>query len=224
VQALSKQLVEVGVSSDIELSSLLLDAAAALELLGAKPALERACASSNPTLRKHAERGFAALGETQRRCPTVADKAALTTAAVADFRIDFETDVGPLGLSVSGSSPFAAQRLLELARAGFFDGMPVHRAVPGFVVQLGDPDGDGFGGPNLPPLRCQIGLEPFDVGSVGVALAGRDTGLSQFFVTLRRSPHLDGEYSLIGHADPGWEKLAPGDRILRARVLEGSGK
>lgn len=224
VQALTKQLAEIGVSSDIELSSLLLDAAASLELLGAKPALERACASSNPTLRQHAERGFAAIGEPQRRCPTVADKAALTVAAVSDFRIEFETDVGPLGLSVSGSSPFAAERLLQLARAGFFDGMPVHRAVPGFVVQIGDPDGDGFGGPNLPPLRCQVGLEPFDVGSVGVALAGRDTGLSQFFVTLRRAPHLDGEYSLIGHATPGWEKLTPGDRILKARVLEGGGK
>jgi cyclophilin family peptidyl-prolyl cis-trans isomerase len=225
VQALTKQLVEVGASNNIELSSLLLDAAAALELLGVKPALERACASSNPTLRKRAERGFAALGEPQRRCPTVADKAPLTTADVPDFRIDFETDVGPLGLTLSGAtSPFATERLSELARSGFFDGMLVHRTVPGFVVQLGDPDGDGFGGPNLPPLRCQVGLEPFDVGSVGVALAGKDTGLSQFFVTLRRAPHLDSEYSLIGHADPGWEKLAPGDRILKARVLEGSRK
>lgn len=225
VQALTKQLVDVGVANDIELSSLLLDAAAALELLGVKPALERACASSNPTLRKRAERGFAALGEPQRRCPTVADKAAISATEVADFRIDFETDVGPLGLSLSGAtSPFATERLSELARSGFFDGMLVHRAVPGFVVQLGDPDGDGFGGPNLPPLRCQVGLEPFDVGSVGVALAGKDTGLSQFFVTLRRAPHLDGEYSLIGRADPGWEKLAPGDRIIKARVLEGSRK
>lgn len=225
VQALTKQLAEVGVSHNIELSSLLLDAAAALELLGVKPALERACASSNPTLRKRAERGFAALGEPQRRCPTVADRAALVAAAVPDFRVDFETDVGPLSLSLSGTtSPFATERLVELVRSGFFDGMLVHRAVPGFVVQLGDPDGDGFGGPNLPPLRCQVGLEPFDVGSVGVALAGKDTGLSQFFVTLRRAPHLDGEYSLIGQAGPGWERLAPGDRVLKARVLEGSRK
>jgi cyclophilin family peptidyl-prolyl cis-trans isomerase/HEAT repeat protein len=225
VQALTKQLAEVGRGHHIELSSLLLDAAAALELLGVKPALERACASTNPTLRSRAERAYAALGEPQRRCPTVAERAALFAGAVPDFRVDFETDVGPLGLTLSGTtSPFATTRLVELVRSGFFDGMLVHRAVPGFVVQLGDPDGDGFGGPSLPPLRCQIGLEPFDVGSVGIALAGRDTGLSQFFVALRRAPHLDGEYSLIGHADPGWERLAPGDRVLRARVLEGSGK
>jgi len=100
----------------------------------------------------------------------------------------------------------------------------VHRVVPGFVAQFGDPDGDGFGGPDLPPLRCQVSGEPFELGSVGVALAGHDTGLSQFFVTLRPAPHLTGEYSLIGQAEPGWEKLAPGDRILEARVLEAGAK
>jgi len=111
-------------------------------------------------------------------------------------------------------------RVLELARAGFYDGMALQRVVPGFVVQLGDPDGDGFGGPDQPPLRCQLGPEPFEVGSVGVALAGRDTGGSQLFVALRRAPHLDGEYSLIGRAGPGWEKLSPGDRILKMRVVD----
>jgi cyclophilin family peptidyl-prolyl cis-trans isomerase len=105
-------------------------------------------------------------------------------------------------------------------RSGFFDGMLVHRVVPGFVVQLGDPDGDGFGGAPLPPLRCQTGGEPFDALSVGIALSGRDTGGSQFFVALRRAPHLDGDYSRVGRAAPGWDKLATGDRIVRARVLD----
>ena len=221
VQALTKQLSEVGSSNNIELSSWLLDAAAALELLGAKPALERACASTNPTLRAHAERGFVLLGEPQHACPSVAGTEPYSPAAVANFRLDFETDVGPLRLELwGGVSPFAATRFVELARAGFYDGMLIHRVVPGFVVQLGDPDGDGFGGPNLPPLRDQASADGFDLGSVGVALAGRDTGLSQFFVTLRPAPHLTGEYSLIGKAEPGWERLAAGDRILKVRVLE----
>ena len=81
-------------------------------------------------------------------------------------------------------------------------------------------DGDGFGGPDLPPLRDQLGPEPFELGSVGVALAGRDTGLSQMFVTLRPAPHLVGEYSLVGQAEAGWERLAAGDRILKVRVRE----
>lgn len=225
VQALTAQLSGVAESNDIELGSLLLDAAVALELLGAKPALERACASSNPTLREHAERGLRALGERARRCGSVPGNEQLTQAAERDYRLEFETDVGRLSLVLSGaSSPFAAERMVTLARSGFFDGMPVHRVAPGFVVQFGDPDGDGFGGPDLPPLRCQLGPEAFDAGSVGVALAGRDTGSSQLFVALRRAPHLDGEYSLVGHAEPGWERLAAGDRILKVRVLEGGAK
>ena len=53
---------------------------------------------------------------------------------------------------------------------------------------------------------------------------GRDTGLSQLFVTLRPTPHLVGEYSLVGEAEPGWERLAAGDRILKVRVLEATAK
>jgi cyclophilin family peptidyl-prolyl cis-trans isomerase/uncharacterized SAM-binding protein YcdF (DUF218 family) len=221
VQALTKQLAEVGPSSNIELSTWLLDAAVALELLGAKPALERACGSPNPTLRQHAEAGFAALGESKHQCPNVPSSESWSAATPGDFRLDFETDIGPLGITLWGNkSPFATLRFVELARSGFYDGMLIHRVVPGFVVQLGDPDGDGFGGPNLPPLRCQLGSERFEVGSVGVALAGRDTGLSQLFVTLRQAPHLAGDYSLIGKAGPGWERLATGDRILKVRVAE----
>ncbi len=224
VQALTKQLAEVGATShNIELAAWLLDAAAALELLGAKPAFERACAAPNSTLRQHAERGFAALGEPKHRCPSVAGTEPWSSAPGADFQLAFDTDVGPLSITLWGNkSPFATARFAELAKAGFYDGMLIHRVVPGFVVQLGDPDGDGFGGPDLPPLRCQVSGESFEVGSVGVALAGRDTGLSQMFVALRRAPHLTGEYSLIGQAGPGWERLAVGDRILKVRVLQGA--
>ncbi len=221
VQALTKQLSEVGSSNNIELSSWLLDAAAALELLGAKPALERACAAANPTLREHAERGFTLLGEPKHRCPSVAGTESYAAGTAGTIRLDFDTDAGPLSLKLWGDlSPFGTTRFVELARSGFYDGMLIHRVVPGFVVQFGDPDGDGFGGSNLPPLRCQLSSDSFELGSVGVALAGRDTGLSQFFVTLRPAPHLDGAYSLIGKAEPGWERLAAGDRIIKVRVLE----
>lgn len=226
VQALTSQLAQIADSSDIELSSLLLDAAVALELLGAKPALERACASANPTLRQHAERGLAALGEATRRCGNVPSQQSLGRPASSDVRLEFDTDIGTLALTLSGrESPLAVERIVELARSGFYDDMLVHRVVPGFVVQFGDPDGDGFGGADLPPLRCELGPQPFEPGSVGVALAGRDTGSSQLFVTLCRAPHLDGEYSRIGQAEPGWDRLAQGDRILKVRLLEaGAGR
>lgn len=225
VQALSKRLADVGAASDIEASAALLDAAAALSLLGAKPAVERACASTNPTLRKHAERAYAQLGEPAKRCPTVAGKETWTAALPRDQRVELETDAGPLSITLWGDkSPFAVARFVDLARSGFFDGLLVHRVVPGFVAQFGDPDGDGFGGPPLPPLRCQTSVDAFETGSVGVALAGRDTGVSQFFVTLRPAPHLAAEYSQIGRAEGVWERLAAGDRILRVRVLEATAK
>lgn len=231
VQALTKALSEVGTTHNVELASALLDAAASLELLGAKPALERACTSDNATLRKHAERAYAQLGEPGRRCPNVPSSATETETETwsatppKSLRVQFETDVGPLSLTLWGNvSPFATARFAELVGSGFFDGMLVHRVVPGFVTQFGDPDGDGFGGPDLAPLRDQTSTDAFDPGSVGVALAGRDTGISQFFVTLREAPHLAGQYSQIGKADPGWERLAAGDRILKARVLEADAK
>jgi cyclophilin family peptidyl-prolyl cis-trans isomerase len=95
----------------------------------------------------------------------------------------------------------------------------IHRVVPGFVVQLGDPGGDGYGGAGKEPLRCETSPIPFASRRVGVALAGRDTGSSQLFVTLGPSPHLDGDYALIGRAEPGWEKAAQGDIVKKARVL-----
>ena len=80
---------------------------------------------------------------------------------------------------------------LDLARRGFFDGLTFHRVVPGFVVQGGDPRGDGNGGPGF-ALRDEIGERPYGRGVVGMALSGKDTGGSQLFVTLAPAPHLDG--------------------------------
>jgi cyclophilin family peptidyl-prolyl cis-trans isomerase len=94
----------------------------------------------------------------------------------------------------------------------------VHRVVPGFVAQFGDPSGDGYGGDDRPPLRCETSPVAFGVGSVGVALAGRDTGTSQLFVTLGRYPHLDGDYAWLGEAGPGWDRIAAGDRIVHVSV------
>jgi cyclophilin family peptidyl-prolyl cis-trans isomerase len=112
-------------------------------------------------------------------------------------------------------------RILGLARSGFYDGIAVHRVVPGFVAQFGDKGGDGYGGDEQPPLRCETSPMPFLSGSVGVALSGRDTGSSQLFVTLGRYPHLDGQYAWLGVAGPGWDRVAAGDRILRVSVSGG---
>jgi cyclophilin family peptidyl-prolyl cis-trans isomerase len=134
-------------------------------------------------------------------------------------RLRVETDAGALSLELYPElAPVAVTRLVELARSGFYDGVTVHRVVPGFVVQLGDRDGDGYGGADRPPLRCETSPARFETGSVGIALSGRDTGSSQFFVTLARQAHLDGDYALVGRASESWEHVAEGDVVKTIRA------
>ena len=116
-------------------------------------------------------------------------------------------------------APVTSARIAGLAKSGFFKGIVVHRVVPGFVAQFGDPGGDGYGGSGT-SLRCETSPVPFLPLDVGMALAGRDTGSSQLFVTLSRTPHLDGEYTRIGHAEGDWSALIEGDVIREVQLRE----
>lgn len=221
IQSLSRAYVWAGAQNSVEVQGLVLDAIGALQILSLKDAANGACTSDNPTLREHAEKALHLLGEQARRCdaprPLPAAPVALPEPMVTDLTL--ETDVGPLTLRLDPSyAPSAVARVVSLAQAGFYDGIVVHRVVPGFVAQFGDPGGDGYGGDDKPPLRCETSPLPFLSGSVGVALSGRDTGSSQLFVTLGRYPHLDGQYAWLGTAGGGWDRLTAGDRILHVRV------
>jgi cyclophilin family peptidyl-prolyl cis-trans isomerase len=121
------------------------------------------------------------------------------------------------------AAPLASFRMVELAEKKFFENLVFHRVVPDFVVQGGDPRGDGWGGPGF-AVRDEICLEPYDAGAVGMALAGPDTGGSQLFVTLTPQPHLLGRYPRLGHLVRGLEvaeRIGAGDRIVRIRAGEG---
>jgi cyclophilin family peptidyl-prolyl cis-trans isomerase len=221
VQALAPAYAAARAQNSIEVQSLLLDAIGALQILSSKDSVNAACSSDNPTLREHAEKALHLLGEQSRRCEdfTPAKDASLPSPASQRALLTLETDAGTLTLALDPTfAPSAVARVVDLARAGFYDGIVVHRVVPGFVAQFGDPSGDGYGGDGKPPLRCETSPLPFFTGGVGVALSGRDTGSSQLFVTLGRYPHLDGQYAWIGQAGPGWDRLAAGDRIVHARV------
>ena len=97
--------------------------------------------------------------------------------------------------------------------------MPVHRVIPGFVAQLGDREGDDYGGTGEEPLRDELSPVTFRAGDVGLALSGPDTGSSQFFVVLGPHPHLDGEYSRIGRSGEGWNRLVVGDVVERVELV-----
>ncbi|MEO7033077.1 MAG: peptidylprolyl isomerase [Polyangiaceae bacterium] len=221
VQALAAAYAAASERHSVEVQSLLLDAIGALQILSLKEAVNGACNSDNPTLREHAEKALRLLGEQNRRCDQFVPGKDLSTGTgtLQKETLTLDTEAGNLTIALDPVfAPTAVARISALVKSGFYDGVSVHRVVPGFVAQFGDPSGDGYGGDDQPPLRCETSPLPFQTGSVGVALSGRDTGSSQLFVTLGRYPRLDGQYAWVGQAGPGWDRLAAGDRILHARL------
>lgn len=114
------------------------------------------------------------------------------------------------------TAPRTCHQFFQLAGQGFYDDLRFHRIVPDFVVQTGDPRGDGVGGPGY-SLRDEIGLQHYDRGAVGLAHSGPDTAGSQFFITLSPQPYLEGGYPIFGKVVAGLEilpLLVQGDALL----------
>ncbi len=132
-----------------------------------------------------------------------------------------ETDKGTIVLALyPEEAPITVANFIRLARQGFFSGLTFHRVVPNFVAQAGCPRGDGWGGPGY-TIRCEVNLLPYVRGSVGMALSGKDTGGSQFFITHSPEPHLDGTYTVFGQVLEGMEvldQIKRGDMIRQIRV------
>jgi cyclophilin family peptidyl-prolyl cis-trans isomerase len=114
-------------------------------------------------------------------------------------------------------APITVDSFITLARRDFFNGLTFHRVVSNFVIQGGDPRGDGEGGPDY-QIRCEINTRPYTRGAVGMALSGKDTGGSQFFITHSPQPHLDGGYTVFGQVVGGMDVV---DRIARGDVIWG---
>jgi cyclophilin family peptidyl-prolyl cis-trans isomerase len=120
-------------------------------------------------------------------------------------------------------APLTSMSFVRLAQAGFFNGLTFHRVVPGFLVQAGDPRGDGYGGSGV-TIRCEYNPRPYGRGAVGMALSGKDTGGSQFFIALEPQPQREGAYTQFGQVLSGMEvvdRLRPGDVIERVEVFDG---
>ncbi len=200
----------------------LMDAALAVSLDEGKAFAQTACHDSNATVRSRAAKALAASGDKDATClapdhPPAASNL-IDMLLTAPRRVELDTDSGSLAITFDpGLAPLAATRLVALAQSGFYTGVVIHRVVPGFVVQLGDRGGDGYGGSGT-LLRCETSPVPFGALDVGVALAGRDTGSSQIFVTLARHPHLDGQYAWVGRASGDWDAVAEGDVVKAVRV------
>jgi HEAT repeat protein/cyclophilin family peptidyl-prolyl cis-trans isomerase len=166
-----------------------------------------------------------------RPAPTVHDDAwygrvALTEPPVST-QVFVDTDRGTIQLELAVlDAPITVDNFVTLARRGFFDGLPVHRVVPDYVIQAGDPRGDSEGGPGY-TIRDEINERTYLRGTVGMALdAWRDTGGSQFFITHSPQPQLDDRYTIFGRVIQGMEivdAIQPWDIVRRVRVWDGTG-
>ena len=136
----------------------------------------------------------------------------------------FTTEKGAFTIDLMPEdAPLTVDNFIKLARANYFNGLAVHRVVPNFVMQDGDPRGDGNGGPGW-EIRCELNLLGYERGAVGMALSGKDTGGSQWFVTHSPQPHLDGGYTIFGRVNEMDMKtvdwIVRGDKILKVQVVE----
>ena len=140
---------------------------------------------------------------------------ALATGAER-LRARLDTERGEVVIELAGAdAPGTVANFVTLARSGYYDGLTFHRVVADFVVQGGDPRGDGWGGPGY-AIRCEINPLRYETGTVGMALAGKDTGGSQFFITHSPQPHLNGHYTIFGRVVKGQDVV---DRILVGDVI-----
>ena len=142
-----------------------------------------------------------------------------------------ETTPGTIVIKLNTEvAPKHAERLKMLAREGFYDNVPFHRVIDGFMAQTGDGQrGDGTGGSKHPDLKAEFSVVPFDRGVVGMARKGHsnDSANSQFFIMFDEGHFLNRQYTVVGEVVAGMDvvdKLKRGeppatpDRIVRMKV------
>ena len=117
-------------------------------------------------------------------------------------------------------APRHVARIKELVGQGFYDGLPFHRVMDGFMAQTGDPRGDGTGGSGV-NIPAEFSDEPFERGTLGMARSSDpDSADSQFFIMLARYPSLDGGYTVWGKVVEGMDYV---DKIKKAPPSSRSG-
>ncbi len=154
-----------------------------------------------------------------------APAAAKPAAAVTDIRIVLKTSKGDIEATLFASKvPMTVANYLNLATKGFYNGLTFHRVIPDFMIQGGDPEGSGRGGPGYrfadefdPSLRH---TKP---GVFSMANAGPGTNGSQFFITHVATPWLDGRHSVFGEVTKGQSvvnTISIGDKIEKIEILD----
>jgi cyclophilin family peptidyl-prolyl cis-trans isomerase/HEAT repeat protein len=209
----------------------ILDALAKQKSTAANEAIKTALSSSDHLIRRRSVTVLKAngAGDFSDRIGTVQTKNTIPDYRRAIARIGQHptatvvTNRGSFTIEfIPDDAPLTVDNFIQLAKRGYFNGQTIPRVVPNFVVQAGDPRGDQNGGPGH-QIRCEINEVPYERAAVGMALSGKDTGGSQWFVTLSPQPHLDGGYTVFGRVIRGMEvvdNIARGDTIQRVVIDE----
>jgi cyclophilin family peptidyl-prolyl cis-trans isomerase len=132
-----------------------------------------------------------------------------------------ETNKGTIVFELLPDAPLAASNFIELAKGGFYDGLTFHRVVPDFVIQGGDPQGTGAGGPGY-QFKDEPLKRAYAPGIVAMANSGPDTNGSQFFIVLPGGEDKLGPlYTIFGHVTKGMDvvgKIAVGDVMTKVTI------
>lgn len=133
----------------------------------------------------------------EKQEPVKAEPAtAVFTTSMGDFEIKLATDYAPQ----------TSANFIKLAKQGFYDGLIFHRVIDNFMIQGGDPKGNGTGGPGY-TIKDEFSSKLLHNGPgvLSMANAGPNTGGSQFFITLRDCSWLDGKHAVFGKVTKGME-------------------
>lgn len=120
------------------------------------------------------------------------------------------------------AAPNTVANFVELSQRGFYNGLVFHRVIPGFMIQGGDPEGDGMGGPGY-VIDDEISDLKHEAGVISMANRGPNTNGSQFFITQLPQPHLDGKYSVFGKVVSGQDvvcRVDAMDPIINIKIVE----
>ena len=149
--------------------------------------------------------------------PPQADELPAFTEEARASRVRINTDKGDIVVELfPDDAPMHSAAFLKLVKKGFYDGLTFHRVEPGFVVQGGDPDGDGTGGPGY-RLKAEFNTRPHVRGTLAMARSSNpDSAGSQFYICLGEARFLDGQYTVFGEMTDGFETL---DAIRRGDVM-----
>ena len=169
--------------------------------------------------------------ETETTEAAEATETADTAEGIGIHHVEIDVqDYGTIALELDGdTAPITVQNFLDLAESGFYDGLTFHRIMDGFMIQGGDPDGNGMGGSDT-PIKGEFEANgvPNDISHVrGVISMARsnapDSASSQFFIVHQDSTFLDGNYAAFGHVTEGMDVVDAIETDIAPKATDDNG-